>query len=200
MEFASEMVVKATLAKLDIQEVPTTLDKDGRDRPPHLNSWRDGWRHLRFLLLFSPKWLLFYPGIALFTLCTLCFIALDQGPVGFSNVGFDLNTQLVFAAGILGSFQLILIAIALKMIGTTLGVLPASNKIRKLQKLVTFENSIAISLVGTVIALSLLTKAFYDWKAVSFGVLESFDVTRTAPEVRNHFNDFLFNFRRRRIY
>src|SRR5580692_10043341 len=65
MEFASEMIVKAALAQQKITEVPTTLAKDGRSRPPHLNTWRDGWRHLRFLLLFSPRWLFFYPGLAL---------------------------------------------------------------------------------------------------------------------------------------
>ena len=70
MEFASEMVVKATLQKLRISEVPTTLSPDGRSRPPHLRSWRDGWRHLRFLLLYSPRWLFFLPGIALL-LCGL---------------------------------------------------------------------------------------------------------------------------------
>ena len=81
MEFASEMVVKATVAKLRMTEVPTTLSPDGRSRPPHLRSWRDGWRHLRFLLLFSPRWLFLYPGVVMFVLGLLATLALLPGPV-----------------------------------------------------------------------------------------------------------------------
>ncbi|MTA42772.1 MAG: glycosyltransferase, partial [Actinobacteria bacterium] len=84
MEFASEMVVKATLNKLTIVEVPTTLSPDGRSRPPHLRTWRDGWRHLRFLLLYSPKWLFLYPGIVVFLLGLILGGALLRGPI---NVG-----------------------------------------------------------------------------------------------------------------
>ncbi|MFY8215881.1 MAG: glycosyltransferase family 2 protein, partial [Chthoniobacterales bacterium] len=80
MEFASEMVIKASLRGMKIEEVPITLHKDGRSRPPHLRSWRDGWRHLRFMLLFSPKWLLLYPGIAAFLVGTIFFIRLLAGP------------------------------------------------------------------------------------------------------------------------
>src|SRR5437660_10941561 len=80
VEFASEMVVKATLHGLKIAEVPTTLRPDGRHRPPHLRSWRDGWRHLRFLLLFSPRWLFLYPGLVLMAFGTLLGLWLIPGP------------------------------------------------------------------------------------------------------------------------
>ena len=85
MEFASEMVVKATLQKLRLTEVPTTLSKDGRSRPPHLRTWRDGWRYLRFLLLYSPRWLFLYPGIGLFALGTAVALGVGAGSLlGFS--------------------------------------------------------------------------------------------------------------------
>ena len=81
MEFASEMVVKASLAGLRMTEVPTTLSPDGRSRPPHLRSWRDGWRHLRFLLLYSPRWLFFYPGIATLAVGLFASALLLPGPL-----------------------------------------------------------------------------------------------------------------------
>ena len=87
MEFASEMVAKAALAKLRVEEVPTTLRPDGRDRPPHLNTWRDGWRHLRFLLLFCPRWLFLYPGLTLLAVGLFGFAVLLHGPVNLSCRG-----------------------------------------------------------------------------------------------------------------
>src|SRR6267154_1346802 len=87
MEFASEMVVKATAFGLRVTEIPTTLSPDGRDRAPHLRTWRDGWRHLRFLLLYSPRWLFLYPGMALFVLGAVVSTLLLPGPVMIGNVG-----------------------------------------------------------------------------------------------------------------
>ena len=87
MEFASEMVVKATLHGLAIAEVPTTLSPDGRVRPPHLRTWRDGWRHLRFLLLFSPRWLFFYPGLALMVIGLVAMVAAAAGDLRSSAAG-----------------------------------------------------------------------------------------------------------------
>ncbi|MGQ3257417.1 MAG: glycosyltransferase family 2 protein, partial [Microbacterium aurantiacum] len=91
MEFASEMVVKATLARPNyrIEEVPTTLKKDGRSRPPHLRSWHDGWRHLRFLLIFAPRWLFVYPGLVAFLLGALAVGVLAFGGIEIGGVGFD---------------------------------------------------------------------------------------------------------------
>ncbi len=112
MEFASEMIVKSLQAGLRIAEVPTTLAKDGRDRPPHLNTWRDGWRHLRFLLLYSPRWLFLYPGVALalLGLAQLVFAQLHvPGSVGWP-VG--IHTQLIAAAVMVLGYQTVLFAIA----------------------------------------------------------------------------------------
>ncbi|UUZ60012.1 glycosyltransferase family 2 protein [Nocardioides sp. B-3] len=98
MEFASEMVVKASLSGLHIVEVPTTLRKDGRSRPPHLRSWRDGWRHLRFLMLYSPRWVFFYPGLLLTALGLIATAVLLAGPVSIGEFGLDIGTMLYAAA------------------------------------------------------------------------------------------------------
>ena len=112
MEFASEMIVKALQAGLRITEVPTTLAKDGRDRPPHLNTWRDGWRHLRFLLLYSPRWLFLYPGagLALLGLLQLLYAQLQAPGVFWWPVG--IHTQLFAAAGLVLGYQTMLFALA----------------------------------------------------------------------------------------
>src|ERR1700733_5190049 len=98
MEFASEMIVKAALAKQQIAEVPTTLAKDGRSRPPHLNTWRDGWRHLRFLLLFSPTWLFLLPGLVLLVLGLGFGAAVALGPLKIGGVSFDVDTLVACGA------------------------------------------------------------------------------------------------------
>ncbi len=180
MEFASEMVVKATLAELKICEIPTTLSKDGRNRPPHLNSWRDGWRHLRFLLLFSPNWLLLYPGIIIFLFSTFAFFRLDKQSILLSQIGFDINTQIVCAALIFGGFQLIQIALVLKYLGAALGVLPQKTVSVWTLKLLSFEKCLLASILGATISLSLLINALLTWKESGFGTLESMDVTRTV--------------------
>ena len=105
MEFASEMVVRASLAGLDIAEVPTTLRPDGRSREPHLRTWRDGWRHLRFLLAFSPRWLFLYPALLLVTGGALAFAALWTGPVRVGDVAFDVQTMTLAATAIVVGLQ-----------------------------------------------------------------------------------------------
>jgi hypothetical protein len=105
MEFASEMVVKATMRGLRITEVPTTLSPDGRSRPPHLRSWRDGWRHLRFLLIFCPRWLFLYPGAVLFVLGALGMAALLPGPVRLGGITLDVHSLLYASGAVVMGFQ-----------------------------------------------------------------------------------------------
>ena len=107
MEFASEMVVRAALAGYRIDEVPTTLVKDGRTRAPHLRTWRDGWRHLSFLLMYSPKWLFLYPGLFLVALGLFTAFALLPGSVMVGNVGFDIHTFTVACIAVLVGVQAI---------------------------------------------------------------------------------------------
>jgi glycosyltransferase involved in cell wall biosynthesis len=110
MEFASEMIVKSLQARLRICEVPTTLNKDGRDRPPHLNTWRDGWRHLRYLLLYSPRWLFLYPGALLVTLGTLQLVASAVWTQGQIHWPLGIHTQLFASAAVVLGYQTMLFA------------------------------------------------------------------------------------------
>src|SRR6185437_2821297 len=110
MEFASEMIVKATAFDLRITEIPTTLSPDGRDRASHLRTWRDGWRHLRFLLLYSPRWLFLYPGVILFVAGAVVASLLLPGPRRIGTVGFDVHTLLFAAMAMLIGFQSIVFA------------------------------------------------------------------------------------------
>src|SRR5580658_9965343 len=114
MEFSTEMVVKATLFDLRIAEIPTILSPDGRDRPPHLRTWRDGWRYLRFLLLYSPRWLFLYPGIALFLVGIAVTLWLLPSPRTIGATVFDYHTLLFGAMSILIGFQSINFAVFTK--------------------------------------------------------------------------------------
>ena len=136
MEFASEMVVKATLHKLRLAEVPTTLSPDGRSRPPHLRSWRDGWRHLRFLLLYSPRWLFLYPGLLLMLCGLVAGLWLLRGPVFVGNVGFDVQTLLYAALAIVLGFQAVSFAVFTKTFAIAEGLLPEDLRASKLFRLV----------------------------------------------------------------
>ncbi len=124
MEFASEMVVKATLHRLRIAEVPTTLTPDGRDRPPHLRSWRDGWRHLRFLLLHAPAWLFMYPGLTLLVLGGAATVALGLGPLPLGLVTLDVHSMLYAAVAASLGLQMLMFAGACSLHAVRIGVLP----------------------------------------------------------------------------
>ena len=125
MEFASEMVVKTTLGGLRITEVPTTLSPDGRDRPPHLRSWRDGWRHLRFLLVHAPAWLFMFPGLALLGLGTLLSALLAQGPMPLGRVTLDIHTLLYAVVMACVGLQMLLFAGLSSLHAVQIGVLPS---------------------------------------------------------------------------
>ena len=114
MEFASEMVAKAALAGYRVEEVPTTLRPDGRSRPPHLRTWRDGWRHLRFLLLFCPRWLFLYPGLTLLALGLAGFTVLQHGPLSLMSVGLGIHSLLYMAAATVLGAQMVQLAVLTK--------------------------------------------------------------------------------------
>ncbi|OLE96763.1 MAG: dolichol-P-glucose synthetase, partial [Cyanobacteria bacterium 13_1_20CM_4_61_6] len=115
MEFASEMVIKASMRRMKIAEVPVTLSPDGRSRPPHLRTWRDGWRHLRFMLLFSPRWLFLYPGLALFVAGAVAGALLETGPKQIGPATFDIHTLLLAGFACLIGYQLIVFAVFTKV-------------------------------------------------------------------------------------
>src|SRR5580700_6261497 len=146
MEFASEMVVKAALARQRIEEVPTTLSPDGRSRPPHLRRWRDGWRHLLFLLLFSPRWLFLIPGMSLFALGLVASLAIAPSPAG----RYDLNVLAGASSLIVIGFQSVLFSVLTRIYATRQGLLPEQASDRRLLAVWSLER---ILVVGCALAL-----------------------------------------------
>ena len=171
MEFASEMVVKATLLRMEIGEVPTTLSPDGRSRPPHLRTWRDGWRHLRFLLMYSPRWLFLYPGILLILLGLAGCALLLPGPRVFHGIGFDVHTLLYAFVSVLLGFQLIAFATFTKVFAITEGLLPEDQRLNRVFRWVTLEMGLVVG--GLLIALGTAGSvwAVSHWARASFGAL-----------------------------
>jgi hypothetical protein len=169
MEFASEMVVKASLLKMKIAEVPIKLHKDGRTRDPHLNTWTDGWRHLRFLLLYSPKWLFFIPGILLM-LSGLVFtgILLFQ-PIHIGTITLDVHTLLFSSFFVLIGFQFILFYGLTKVYTVENGLLPKSTKYDKLFHLITLEKGLILGFLLFFLGLGLALYAYFFWKDLHFG-------------------------------
>ena len=172
MEFASEMVVKATLRNMRVVEVPTSLSLTGRSRPPHLRRWRDGWRHLRFLLLYSPRWLFLYPGTALMLLGLLAGLWLLPGPRTVGRATFDVHTLLYAAMAIVIGFQAVLFAIFTKVFAISEGLLPEDPRWNKLFRWITLEVGLiaggvlfAAGLAGSIYAVS-------DWGAQSFAAAD----------------------------
>lgn len=172
MEFASEMVVRASLAGLSIVEVPTTLKKDGRSRPPHLKTWRDGWRHLRFLLVYSPRWLFFYPGLVLILLGGTGVAALYPGPLSITpHLRLDIHTFLVAAMTVLIGVQAISFGVVARRYGALLGFLPASEDLERVLHAFSLERVLRAALVLGVLGLGFQVWAVSNWAQAGFGDL-----------------------------
>jgi glycosyltransferase involved in cell wall biosynthesis len=178
MEFASELVVKASLEHLRVTEVPTVLSVDGRGRRPHLRTWRDGWRHLRFLMLYSPRWLFLYPGLALLAVGGATVSRLAFGPVRVGSVRFDVDTMLVASAMVIIGFQAVLFALFTKVFAISEGFLPPDPKIDRVFRRVTLETGLAVGAlvvgggaVGGAVAI-------VRWSNASFGDLSLPDTIR----------------------
>jgi glycosyltransferase involved in cell wall biosynthesis len=173
MEFASEMVVKATIFKLNITEVPTTLAKDGRSRPPHLRTWRDGWRHLRFLLIYSPRWLFLYPGLFLMLLGTLLGALTIQGPMGiFDQVFFDTNTLLYAGALMIVGFQAVSFGVFTRTYAVEAGFLPANKSLNKFAEKLSVEAGLVFGLLVFLAGIAGTFYSLYLWQATHFGALD----------------------------
>lgn len=172
MEFASEMVVKATLQELKITEVPASLSLDGRSRPPHLRSWRDGWRHLRFLLLFSPRWLFLYPGMVLMFIGLASMLWLLPGPRLLGSVTLDVHT-LVFSAGaIICGFQSVAFGVLSKAFAIDAKILPEDPLMIRFNARFSLEIGL---LIGAVLLIGGLAAALYAvgaWGQRSFSVFD----------------------------
>ena len=172
MEFASEMVVKATLLRMKVSEVPTTLNPDGRNRPPHLRTWRDGWRHLRFLLMYSPRWLFLYPGIMLMLLGLAGCVLLLPGRRVFHGVGFDVHTLLYAFVSVLLGFQLIAFATFTKVFAITEGLLPEDPRLNRVFRWVTLETGLLVGGLLMLLGIGGSILAVSGWARQSFGALD----------------------------
>jgi len=172
MEFASEMVVKATLFGLRLTEIPTTLSPDGRDRAPHLRTWRDGWRHLRFLLLYSPRWLFLYPGVLLLLLGVAASAWLLPGPRTVGTITFDIHTLLFAAMAILIGFQSINFAAFTKIFAVNRGLLPEDPRLNTLFRYVTLETGLAAGTTLLIGGAAMWILALTYWSSSHFGPLD----------------------------
>jgi glycosyltransferase involved in cell wall biosynthesis len=178
MEFASEMVIKATLLNLRIAEVPTTLSPVGRSRAPHLRPWRDGWRHLRFMLLYSPSWLFFYPGLLLMGLGFLVGIWLLPRPRRIGVVTLDVHTLLYCAFAVIIGFQAVLFAVFARVVATAKGFLPPDRLIERLSQTVSLEIGLVVGLLLILLGMSGSIGAVLRWESLSFGSLEPIHMMR----------------------
>ncbi len=175
MEFASEMVIKATLKRFRIAEVPITLHKDGRSRPPHLRPWRDGWRHLRFMLVYSPRWLFLMPGLFLSALGILFSAMLAVGDVQIGRVQFNVGTLTMASLSVIVGFQLVAFAFYTKIFAIGEGLLPQDEKLSRLFKIFTLEKGI---IAGSVVLLAgslLFARAVWYWGQAHFGLLPAME-------------------------
>ena len=161
MEYASEMIVKAQLAGVTMAEVPTTLAKDGRSRPPHLRSWRDGWRHLKFLLVFAPRWLFIYPGLLLLALGVAAFAALLPGDLSVGSVRFGVHTLLFASSAILIAVQLMSFGILANLFGARERYWPVSPRMAAIRRRLSIDNGciagggmMVVGLIGALGALA----------------------------------------------
>jgi glycosyltransferase involved in cell wall biosynthesis len=181
MEFASEMIVKASLAKLPIAEIPTILRPDGRQRPPHLRPWRDAWRHIRFMFLRSPEWLFLYPGVAFTVIGILGAGILTVRPIPiFSILTLDINALLYFSVlAIIGVqitfFGLFAMAIAQRMQMNLAGRFPQT-----LLRLASHHGSVVFGLLLVALGLAGAIHAIYAWGSLSFGQLLPGETMRTT--------------------
>jgi hypothetical protein len=178
MEFASEMIVKASLLKLKITEVPTVLSPDGRSRPPHLNTWRDGWRHLRFLLLYSPNWLFLIPGLVIMLLGIISSSLLVVSPIKIGDTNFDVHTLLFTSSMILIGFQFILFYGLTKIYTVENKLLPKSNKYDKLFKIINLERGIIVGFILVIAGIILSVIAYNYWKEINFGNITNNNILR----------------------
>lgn len=180
MEFASEMIVKATLAGWRIAEVPTVLSPAGRSRRPHLRSWRDGWRHLRFLLMMSPRWLLLYPGLSLILAGVSAELAILHGTIVIYGVGFNIHTMLYAAGASVLGVQLVLFALLARTVGVLKNLLPMSPWLERFLRVFTLERGILVGLSLGLTGLGLAVYSVDSWAHARLGAVDPSEMMRVA--------------------
>lgn len=180
MEFASEMVVKASLLNMAVAEVPTILSPDGRSRPPHLRTWRDGWRHLRFLLLYCPRWLFLYPGLLLIVAGSLGLLWLWPGSRHLAGVSLGVHTILYAAAAVMIGFQAVSFSMFAKVFAISAGFLPEDASLNRLFRRVSLEAGLGVGLLLILLGLGGSLYAVRTWGHTSFGSLDPAKTMRTV--------------------
>jgi hypothetical protein len=183
MEFASEMVMKASLAGLEIAEVPTTLSPDGRSRPPHLRSWRDGWRHLKLLLTFAPFSIFLFPGLALLALGMALFLPLLFGPLELGALTLDTGTLIFAATFIMTGFQLVWFHALARLFAVRMKLLPTSPRFERLRSRLSVDAACQVGAVFLLAAVVATLASVGYWASRGFGPLEAGAITRTASLV-----------------
>ena len=180
MEFASEMVVKASLFKMKIAEVPTTLSPAGRDRPPHLRSWRDGWRHLRFLMMYSPRWSFLYPGAALMVAGTALALWLLPGPRNVGSITIDIHTLLYAVMAILIGFQMVTFSIFTKVFAITEKLMPEDARLNWLFRHFQLETGLLTGGFLMAAGVGLAAYSLFLWNAHGFGPMDPEGLVRVV--------------------
>jgi glycosyltransferase involved in cell wall biosynthesis len=202
MEFACEMVIKATLHGLRITEVPITLYQDGRTRAPHLRTWRDGWRPLRFMLLFSPRWLFLWPGLIIFFLGTIGMLLMSGGPLVLGQIHAEKNSMLVSGMLMLVGYQAIFFGLFTKIYSQSMGLRPEDSRLERWFKLFSLEKGILFGLFLVASGGVVLVVAMARWAAVHFGSLAGdeftprlviWSVIATTLGIQTIFNSFFIS-------
>ncbi len=182
MEFASEMVVKGTVLDMNIVEVPTTLSPDGRSRSPHLRTWRDGWRHLRFLLMYSPRWLFLYPGLLLTIFGGVASAWLLPRERSIGSIHLDVDTLLYTLACLLIGFHAVVFSVSAKVFAIAEGLLPEDPKFSRWFRYITLETGMLAGLFFFLLGLGGTIYALVLWKHLGFGPLSPRSMLRlTMP-------------------
>ncbi len=201
MEWASEMIIKSRLAGLKMTEVPITLYKDGRSRPPHLRRWRDGWRHLRFMLLHSPMWLFIIPGLLMLFTGILGSAILAQGMLRIGDIFLDVHSLLVMSILLILGVQTVFAGIFARVYAYKVGILPQSNRLQRLVKHLNLERLLIASLILGLIGFIGFSYTLYDWYSRGFGALDyqktmrilTPSLTLIAIAVQGIFNGFMLS-------
>jgi glycosyltransferase involved in cell wall biosynthesis len=201
MEWASEMIIKSKLAVLKMTEMPITFYKDGRSRPPHLRRWRDGWRHIRFMLLHSPVWLFIIPGLIMIMTGFLGEALLMQGVLRIGKVNFDVHTLLVMAFILLLGVQVVFTGIFAKLYTNITGILPYDDKFDRNVKRLTLEKLLVLCLIVGIIGFGGFLFTLWQWYKVNFSALNYQitmrqlipSLTLIAVSVQGMFNGFMLS-------
>jgi glycosyltransferase involved in cell wall biosynthesis len=201
MEWASEMIIKAGLAGLSMTEEPITLYRDGRSRPPHLRRWRDGWRHIRFMLLHSPKWLFFIPAIIFMITGLFGEVVLSQGMLKVGNVRFDVHSLLVMSFLVILGFQMFFTGIFAKFYTNISGILPFDEHFDRIVKRLTLERLLIVCLVIGGFGFGGFFFTIWKWYETGFSALDYQitmrqlipSLTLIALSVQGFFNGFMLS-------